>query len=573
MEPKPNPPRPQRALRWLLLAAAFLFFLKLGATGFWAPDEPRFAAVSEELRSMEHGTMGLVVLHLNGEPYSQKPPLYYWVAALFGMLPGRVTELAARLPSALAGIGCIWLTAQFASALTRKPLAGIISGAVLLTVFRFAHFARRAQLDVILSFFVLLAVFALFRLRDAKPDREPKFHREPWFYALHIALALAVLTKGPVGLLPIPAFALYLAWQGDLKIFPGIFPGWSFVISIGPGLIWMALAVALAPPGFFDEAVIENLFGRFFSGTAHVRSFFYFFVHFPLEFLPWSLLWPVVATWAWRVTARGPASTERDGSRLLLAWIGLCFAFFSFSAGKRGLYLLPVYPAVAILCGLALNDLLSRRTVLPRAVWSVLGAIACAGLGIGSFVFLAGGFALSTYPGFRLPAGFGALLAAVAGFAIAATLVVVVRRVSLHTQLIVPFAGIYLIEVLVFAVAYPAFDSEKSPEPISRAAAELSEAGSPVGVYDHTALVGGVAYYSGRRVIEVRDQESLREFLDAGGRSLIVKQTKLDRVAQLAEFEVRAHSRSGSRRLLVIQPVSRNRARTRASAANSTLTR
>ena len=60
--------------------------------------------MAEEVRSFEHGPTGLVLLYLNGEPTDQKPPLYYWAAALFGVPGGRVTETAARLPSALAGI-------------------------------------------------------------------------------------------------------------------------------------------------------------------------------------------------------------------------------------------------------------------------------------------------------------------------------------------------------------------------------------------------------------------------------------------------------------------------------------
>jgi 4-amino-4-deoxy-L-arabinose transferase-like glycosyltransferase len=535
-----------------LLAAAGMYFLNLGATDLWAPDEPRFAAVAEELRSMAHGVPGLVVLHLNGAPYTQKPPLYYWTAGLLGALPGRVTELAARLPSALAGLGCIWLTVQFATALTRNPRVGILSGALLLTVFRFAHFARRAQLDILLSFFVLLALYALFRLRNMKRDRGP------WFLTLHVALALAVLTKGPIGLLPIPAFALYLAWQGELRDFPRIFPVWSFAISLGPVLIWLAFAVSLAPPGFFDEAVIENLFGRFFTGTAHIRDFSYFFVHFPLEFLPWSVLWPAVGFWIWRNCIRGSESVERDGSRLLVSWIGLCFVFFSISAGKRGLYLLPVYPAVAILSGLALEDVLSRRTTLPRSVWAVFGAMACGALGFGAWVFFAQGFALSGYPGFELPTRFGAMLALVAGICSLAAVTMAIttrnRGVSPIAQLLAPLAGIYLLELLVFTVAYPAFDDEKSPAPASRVAAELSAVGAPLGVFDHSALVGGVAYYSGREVVEVRDPESLREFLAAGGSHIIIKESKLERIPEWAEFAVRASFRSGSRRLLVIGP-------------------
>ena len=554
--------RPQQAIGGLLIAAAFMLFFRLGATDFWAPDEPRFAAVAEELRSFEHGSTGLVVLHLNGAPYTQKPPLYYWMAALFGAVPGRVTELAARLPSALAGVGCIWLTLQFGTALTRSPVAGMISGAVLLTVFRFAHMARRAQLDIVLTFFVLLALYALFQLdrqvdlrrRRVENPNGAEGERSRWFYALHIALGLALLTKGPVALLPIPAFALYLAWQGKLRNFRQVFPARSFAISLGPAVAWLALATAMAPSGFFDQAIVQNVFARFFSDTAHVRSFSYFFIHFPLEFLPWSLLWPWVGIQVWRTATRESISVGRNGTRLLIVWVGLCFAFFSLSAGKRGLYLLPTYPAVAILCGAAIDKFLVRRNQLPRVVWATLAGVAIAALGFGAFVWGNGGAALPSYPGFALPAAFGSILLVIATFSLAASLLLMARRASPLVQLSAPLAGIYLLEVLVFAVAYPAFDDEKSPRPISRAAAVLSESGSPIGVFDHPALAGGIAYYSGHPVVNLRSEQSLREFLDSGGRNIIVKQTKVDQVPRVAKFEVRAHSRSGERKLVVISP-------------------
>jgi 4-amino-4-deoxy-L-arabinose transferase-like glycosyltransferase len=83
----------------LLLGAALSFLARIDATGLWAPDEPRIGHVAETLRSLEFGPRGLVLLHLNGEPYTQKPPLYYWLAAAAGAPLGRVTEPAARLPS------------------------------------------------------------------------------------------------------------------------------------------------------------------------------------------------------------------------------------------------------------------------------------------------------------------------------------------------------------------------------------------------------------------------------------------------------------------------------------------
>ncbi len=95
----------------VLAAAALLLLPGLGSTDLWAPDEPRYAQVAEELRSMEHGLPGLAVLHLGGEVYTQKPPLYYWLAAGLGAAGGgRVSELQARLPSALAGIASVLVT-------------------------------------------------------------------------------------------------------------------------------------------------------------------------------------------------------------------------------------------------------------------------------------------------------------------------------------------------------------------------------------------------------------------------------------------------------------------------------
>src|SRR5439155_947033 len=115
----------------LLAAAAVLLLLRLGALGVSAPDEPVYTEMAEEVRSFEHGPTGLVLLHLNGKPNDQKPPLYYWAAALFGAPGGRVTETAARLPSALAGIGCVWLVLQIGTLLFSRRAALDSSGARL----------------------------------------------------------------------------------------------------------------------------------------------------------------------------------------------------------------------------------------------------------------------------------------------------------------------------------------------------------------------------------------------------------------------------------------------------------
>ena len=90
----------RRAEIGLAVAAALVLFTNLGGRDFWEPDEPRHGAIAEEMRELRHGAPQLVVPRLNGEPYSQKPPLYYWLAAGAGTGRGFVSEGAARFPSA-----------------------------------------------------------------------------------------------------------------------------------------------------------------------------------------------------------------------------------------------------------------------------------------------------------------------------------------------------------------------------------------------------------------------------------------------------------------------------------------
>jgi 4-amino-4-deoxy-L-arabinose transferase-like glycosyltransferase len=330
---------------WIAAGAAALLLLPgLGRLDLWAPDEPRYAQVAEELRSAGPGLPGRVLLHLNGEPYTQKPPLFFWLAALAGAVSGRVGETAARLPSALAGVLTVAVVARLGTRLLGAQ-AGLLGAGMLLTAWEFAWRARRAQLDVLLTFFEVTALAAFWRLFTRGPSRAT-------LALLHVALGLAVLTKGPVGwLVPFLAMTTFLAWEGRLRELPRLAPPWALALSLGPGLAWIAAATALGPPGFADEALVQNLLGRFFQGTSHARSLPYYALHLPLSFLPWTLLAPwAVREARRRVFADGADPGRARAWRFLLAWLGSSFVFFSLSAGKRALYLLPVFPALALLC-------------------------------------------------------------------------------------------------------------------------------------------------------------------------------------------------------------------------------
>jgi 4-amino-4-deoxy-L-arabinose transferase-like glycosyltransferase len=526
----------------VLAAAAVLLFTGLGATDLWAPDEPRYAAVAEELRSFRHGAAGLALLHLNGEAYTQKPPLYFWAAALAGAPGGRVTEAAARLPSALCGLASVWLLVCFGSRLL-GPRSGALAGALLLTAFEFAHRARRAQLDVMLTLLELIALTAFWRLQCGSPQRTRDLA------AMHGALGLAVLTKGPVGLVvPLLAIAAYLAQERRWKELRGLLPPWALLLSLGPGIAWIAIALAFAPSGTFEEAVVANLFGRFFAGTSHARPFFYFFYQFPVNFLPWTLLWPLAGWFAARsVFGRDGDPERRRAWRFLLTWVGVSFAFFSISSGKRGLYLLPAFPAAALLCANAVAATLTEGRDLPRWAGRALAAAALAIPALGLAAFLRGEIA-----GVAVPASFATALAASAALAALAWRFAGRSPLPGLARFGVAAAAVLAIELATFALALPALDPEKSPRPIAESAAALTAPGEAIGLASKATLLGGLVYYADRPVALLDGPEAVRNFIRSGGRVIVVSEAKLPQVAQVAPVAIRARARRGDRELLVV---------------------
>ena len=536
----------------VVMASALLLLPGLGELGLWAPDEPRYAQVAEELRSFVHGPSGLVVLHLNGSVYDQKPPLYFWAAALAGAPGGRVTEGAARLPSALAGIACVALTMRL-GALLLSQRASFLGALLLLTTLDFARLSRRVQLDVVLTLFELVALYAFVRLEQKKGSRTANLI---W---LHAALGLAVLTKGPVGFLPLLVMAVTLAFTRRLAELRGLFPAWSPLLSLAPPLVWLAAAAALAPAGFFDAAVVQNLWGRAAEGTAHPRPFYYYAYQFPVNFLPWSLVWPLVPFVARRKVFTASADPERRRAwGFLLSWVGVTFLVFSLFTGKRGLYLAPAAPAAALISADALLLFLLERRTLPRAFSWLAFALATSLFALGVRLALS-----PQVSGVSLPRTFGATVAVIAVAGACAwgwlgrgdpTPDNVGRERATLRRIGVAVTGTFALLVAAFHLLYPSLDDEKSPRPVALAAAALVPPGEPIGLLGSSPLVGGLVYYGGRAVQELDTPLEARAFLVRGGRAIVLEAKKLDRLNAVVPVEVRARTRAEDRTLLVVVP-------------------
>jgi 4-amino-4-deoxy-L-arabinose transferase-like glycosyltransferase len=538
----------------VLASAAVLLLTGLSRLDADAPDEPRALQIAEELRSGEHGWRGLLVLHLNGDVYTQKPPLYYWLAAALGTPRERVTEWAARLPSALAGIAVVGLTMLLGTRMLGSG-AGVLGGAILLSTWEFAYLARRVQFDVLLTAFELAALASFWWLDRGIGSR--RRHQ----LVLGASLGLAVLTKGPVGflipVLTITAFLLCERRLGDLR---RALPLPALGLALVPGLLWIGFATALAPAGYASVAIGENLFGRYFAGTSHARPFWYYLWNFPLHFLPWALAWPAVALVARRtIFVPGGDESAQRAWRFLLAGIATSLVFFSVSAGKRSLYLLPIFPATALLCADALLRWLAGRARLPPAFGLASVLVLLVLLAVGAEAIAAGlghPFVLSEaqLAELRLPflLAFGCGLVGVALAGLVAGLVWVRNRlpVTLFPSLVA--ATVAAVELAAFLLLLPALEPTQTLRPTAEAAARLTPEGQRIGLLGGNSSVGSINYYGHRRVAVLSTGEDVERFFAEGGRALVVKRKRLPRLSTPVEV---VHSvRSGRRELVVVTP-------------------
>jgi 4-amino-4-deoxy-L-arabinose transferase-like glycosyltransferase len=346
------------AARWeslylaaLALAGAALFFWRLGAAGLMDPDEGRYAEIAREF----FVSSDWLIPHLNLLPYLEKPPLVYWLTALsFGVLGP--SELAARLPAALSALAGLFLAYGLGRALW-GPAAAWAGALVLATSAGYLALGRLLTLDMTFALFLNLGVgLGFLALRRPRPFL--------WFWA-YGALALAVLTKGPVAV--VLAGLIWGAWA--------LFSRQPLASLIQPRA-WLLLAAVSLPwfarvqwqfPDFFQFFILEQHLRRYLSPAMHPKPFYYYLPVLLGLMLPWSWLLP------WSL---GRRETAADPERLfLLLWAGVILAFFSLSRGKLPSYILPALLPLALLLGRTLNlrGRGGRGLVVSLAVWALVG--------------------------------------------------------------------------------------------------------------------------------------------------------------------------------------------------------
>ncbi len=536
-----KPPCPSRFPTYALLVLAVGAFLG-GARSreLWSSREGRVAACAQGM--LRGGDFLTPRMAAATDPRLQKPPLAYWLAAVCGLLigGGKVTELAAKLPSVLAAVGTVFLVFSLGRRAWASRRAGLVAALALISCALFWDEAQVSAADMPMLFCMVGAVLGFWRVH-IEEKRGRLDCALPW-----LALGLGFLAKGPVA----PAVPLFVIlglllvlrrWRaaGEVLVMVAAvacvaagaylaladrhawiaFPA-LMLVGLGVGAYalewrsysWLGLAACglLALPWYFAVAhrhpdalstwLGESLGRAHADETSHVEPFYYYLVGpFWTVLLPWVVLLPALGVAAVG-RLRGERRACRPGGALALVWTVGGLLFFSMFASKRQYYLLPLTPAFALGIGWLLDEFVEKRLpraaeVLVRAPLGLFGAL----LALAPLIAALGPAIVERFDPGGWPPGLVLSPVAMAGFAGAGGLIVVMslaparRDWPLAESALVSAAG-----VLVWAglAVLPSMNARKSPRALCAEIRRIVPAGEKI-VSVRVSRFPLMAYYLG----------------------------------------------------------------------------
>jgi len=320
--------------------AALLFAVSLLAFSWQLGEGPIYRTMEgrEALVMQEIARTGNWILPLrNGETIPSKPPLLHWTGIAVAYLTTGVSEWSVRFPNALFSALSVGLTCLLGCRLANREV-GVLAGLLLITMPGFAEMAREGWVDPALAFFVLAALASFSWMYENE-------HWRGWRKtAFYLSLACATLSKGPVGyILPVLVIVAYLAVQRQLSRLRTLFSLPGILLAIGLPLVWYLLAFAQEGWAFVQKQVLQENLVRFTAGSGkRIPSGAFFLLPALRDTFPWSLLF---CFGLWNFSRQAPV---REKGAFALIWWFVVLVFFSISAGKREVYLLPAYPALAL---------------------------------------------------------------------------------------------------------------------------------------------------------------------------------------------------------------------------------
>ncbi len=346
----------------IIVVAGFIWFLLLGYRDLIEPDEGRYAEIAREM--LNSGNW--ITPRLNGYKYFEKPPLQYWGSAISMALLGETNAAARVWCSGLGFIGALWV--GFVGNRLYGRSAGYFAFLFLISTVLYVGLGHANSLDMGVS--VLLAI-AIGALTLAQSVRDLPTQERNWMLLAWAALAGATLSKGLIGLvLPGGAVVLYSLWQRDWALWRHLHIGKGLLLYLLIAAPWF-VAISQANPEFLHFFFIHEHFERYTSDVhGRTKSNWYFFAVFAIGAIPWlfsSLNGLIKPSFSWRAEAG-----KFEASRLLWVYAVFVFFFFSISHSKLPGYILPMFPALALLVG---ENMVKRKYFIADGIVAIVLAI------------------------------------------------------------------------------------------------------------------------------------------------------------------------------------------------------
>lgn len=365
----------RQPLLFLALLLALQTGFMLESRALWFSDEIRYGDVFTNLLQGGHW----LVLNLNGEFYPDKPPVFFWLLWLVHKGTGLNGEPLFFLGAAVSGFFFLTATLWLARLLGLGREHRLATGLVLLTTFYVVGLTHYLRMDLLFASLIVAAEVCLFKA----------WHKEcaPWWTALgFLLMALAVLTKGPLGLaLPLAGSVVYLWWVRNLRRLGRIDVWRGVLVALLVLLAWLAGALIVEGRAYLENIFYQQIYRRAVNTWHHEQPFYHYLITFPAAFMPWTLLvfvLPLKRLFSanyWRELRSTRDYREDADDGLVYCWSLLLSGFVLLSAVsiKIVVYLLPLFAPLAVIAARAVLDLSEKRGKVLFGLMAVaLGLVA-----------------------------------------------------------------------------------------------------------------------------------------------------------------------------------------------------
>jgi 4-amino-4-deoxy-L-arabinose transferase-like glycosyltransferase len=485
----------------LIAISAGTIFFRLGSLPLLGPDEPRYARVAQEME--EQGRW--ITPILQGKPWLEKPPLYYWVTIPFLSLFD-ADESTARIGPAICALVTALAIFWLGSVLWTR-LAGLLGASILLTSLGFIGFGRSASTDMPFAccFTLAMAILAVALKKETR--------HVVWAY---VFLGLAILGKGPVAIVLAVGTALCFWFLDDKGI---ALVRWRIltgsVVAAAICLPWFLLAFHQNDYSFISTFFLNHNIARYVTSIHHHSQPFYYFLPVLIALLfPWSgwtillIKSPIKELRRWR--------EWNPGMIFLFCWALFPIVFFSFSDSKLAGYILPSFPPFALILGVRFSHLINENFGNSRQI--KIGMYLSLGFSL-AFAIAVPIYFQKEYenPGIGLLLGTVALIPSLIAFGIG--------RCGKRNRIFEVFVIQGLLIILVIAqFAFPVLGTWYSSREIALKTVESQKTGEPIvtyGFFHHS-----FNYYTGYRIAgEFYDPLSISRFTERYSSSLVVTST------------------------------------------------